>query len=260
MPFAMTTDLSLIGKSVAVTRPRHGCAALTEALREAGAEVLHWPVFAIELTDESAQPLRDATTQAQWIVFTSANAVDSFVRLATEETMRRCRIASIGPSTTDALGAYGVRPEVVASPHTAEGIVETMRNATDIGSKTTVLYPHAEDARAVITNGLSAIDVRVISVVTYRKVPLRDTIAVDSPPDVVTFASGSAVRHLDELVAPKDALTRLKQHTIAACIGPATADVATELAYQNILSAETHTSGGVVAALIAHFKQRKEEA
>jgi len=259
MPYAMTADRALTGKTVAVTRPRASAVGLASALADAGAQLLPWPVFDIELENDSKTALARALSEAQWIGFTSANAVDAFVELATPNAMRSASIASIGPATTDAIVGYGARVDVTATTYTSGGLIEALSGSGAFRVGCNVLYPRAEDAGDDIDKGLSELGARVISVITYRKVSAANAIMIDSIPDAVIFASGSAARHLDTLATPARMLTRLKEKTIAACIGPSTAAVVTGLGYQNILTAEIHTVGGIVAALIAFFQHRNEE-
>ncbi len=75
----------LFGKRVLVTRPREQAADLVERLEAMGAEAIEAPMIRI-LPPEDYAPLDEACARAggfDWIVFTSANAVDAFMdRLA----------------------------------------------------------------------------------------------------------------------------------------------------------------------------------
>ena len=67
---------------------------------------------------------------ADWVTFTSASTVEQFhdrfdlARLRAQFT--RMKLASIGPETSKALTALGLRPTVEAKQHTVDGLVETM--------------------------------------------------------------------------------------------------------------------------------------
>lgn len=260
MRFAMTTDNALKGITVAVTRPQASSGQLTDALTRAGAAVLGWPVFSIELVRESEQALRTSAKMSQWIVFTSANGVESFASLGPANLLEDRRIASIGPATTDALSACGVQPEVIATTHTSEGLVEAIRNYGDVKPGARALYPCAEDARSVLSVGLSKLGIIVDKVVTYRKIPVESAIAIDAPPDAVTFASPSAAKTLDGLFPVPEVEEKIKRQSIAICIGPLTAAAASDLGYRNVLIAKSHTNDGMVAALVEQFTQRNEDS
>ena len=71
----------LFGKRVLVTRPREQAADLVERLEAIGAEAIEAPMIRIRRRKTTA-PLDEACARAggfDWIVFTSANAVDAFM-------------------------------------------------------------------------------------------------------------------------------------------------------------------------------------
>ena len=73
--------LALKGKTVLVTRARKQASALSDGLRLHGAEVVEAPAIRIE-PPEDWQPLDEAVDSIErydWILFTSANAVEPFI-------------------------------------------------------------------------------------------------------------------------------------------------------------------------------------
>ena len=71
----------LFGKRILVTRPREQAAELVELLEAMGAEAIEAPMIRIVPPDDYG-PLDDACAHAgefDWIVFSSANAVDAFI-------------------------------------------------------------------------------------------------------------------------------------------------------------------------------------
>jgi uroporphyrinogen III methyltransferase/synthase len=114
---------------------------LPDALRARGAEVV---VAALYRT--VAEPLddavRDAALAADYVTFASASAVRSFLRAAGGTLARegpgaaagtdrpagdaRPRLVSIGPATSAALREAGLEPDVEATVHTPDGLVEAL--------------------------------------------------------------------------------------------------------------------------------------
>ncbi len=83
----------LFGKRVLVTRPREQAAELVERLEAMGAEAIEAPMIRILPPDDYA-PLDEACARAgafDWIVFTSANAVDAFMERLRGRPARRAR-------------------------------------------------------------------------------------------------------------------------------------------------------------------------
>jgi uroporphyrinogen III methyltransferase/synthase len=114
-----------------VARAEEGRDVLPDALRERGAEV---EVLALYRT--VAEPLddatRDAALAADYVTFTSASSVTSFVRAA-GGTVAGPRLVSIGPATSAALREQGLEPHVEAEVHTPDGLVAALLRDTSRG-------------------------------------------------------------------------------------------------------------------------------
>jgi len=106
-----------------IARAEEARDVLPEALRERGAEV---DVLAIYRT--VAEPLSDeartAALGAEYATFTSASAVRFFAQAA--GTLAGPRLVSIGPATSEELRRHGAEPDVEASVHTPDGLVEAL--------------------------------------------------------------------------------------------------------------------------------------
>lgn len=100
---------------------------LLEALRERGAEVTPVRVYQWDLP-EDAGPLREAARRLaagdfQVALFTTSIQIEHLARVARDQGieekmldgLRKCRVCSIGPTTTEALEEFGVHPEMEPS-------------------------------------------------------------------------------------------------------------------------------------------------
>ena len=69
-------------------------------------------------------------TGASWVTFTSASTVEHFHSRfdlpALTKKFPNLKIASIGPETSKAIGALGLKPHLEAKQHTAEGLVHAL--------------------------------------------------------------------------------------------------------------------------------------
>ena len=67
---------------------------------------------------------------ADWITFTSSSTVENFnARFGLASLVAKfpgIKLASIGPETTKALAALGLKPAVEAKPHTIDGLVKAL--------------------------------------------------------------------------------------------------------------------------------------
>ena len=267
-------DRPLFGRRVLVTRPREQAAELTERLAALGADPIEAPMIRIA-PPEDPTPLLRAAAHADafdWIVFTSANAVDAFMHalLDGERDIRALSgplLCTVGSGTAERLARHGIRVDLVPDEFRADAVVRALARRGPLDSLR-VLLPHADIGREVIADQLRAAGASVTDVVAYR------TVAVDSPraddPDVyrlllegsidaVTFTSGSAVRNFAQLYGTEQAVDLLRQ-TVVATIGPVTTDAATELGGAVTVQPTTYTVPAMVEALAAHFAAARASA
>ncbi|HXJ75791.1 MAG TPA: uroporphyrinogen-III synthase, partial [Candidatus Dormibacteraeota bacterium] len=109
---------------------------LPKHLEELGAIVDDVPVYKTvpEIEDRNGAAARLAEAGADWITFTSSSTVENFhARFPLPELLGQfpgIRLASIGPETTKAIVALGLKPAFEANPHTIEGLIRGLESAT----------------------------------------------------------------------------------------------------------------------------------
>lgn len=261
----------LFGKRVLVTRARHQASALSELLRQYGAEPLEFPVIAI-VPPENYAPLDQALQQAStydWIIFTSANGVEMVIQrlLALGLDVRALAgpaLVAIGSATAEALQRYGLRVELIPEEFRAEGIIAALSKTGVPGKK--ILLPRAAEAREILPQTLRAQGAVVDEIFAYR------TVAADPPSDeiyqlleegrvdAVTFTSSSTVRNFVERLTRRGLVAKeVLNEIVVACIGPVTANTAQELGIKVDLVAKEYTIPGLVEALVEYFQHHTEK-
>ncbi|MGH2885501.1 MAG: uroporphyrinogen-III synthase, partial [Solirubrobacteraceae bacterium] len=119
-----------------VARAAEARDVLVDALRERGAEV-----DVAALYETVASPLTEAqlaaVADADYVTFTSSSTVRFFLESAGEVAGRlRARIISIGPVTSATLREHGLEPQVEATRHDIDGVVDALiRDATSSVSR-----------------------------------------------------------------------------------------------------------------------------
>jgi uroporphyrinogen III methyltransferase/synthase len=114
---------------------------LPQALEELGAIVDDIPVYAtVADTDDAAHNGDHLQTHgADWITFTSGSTVEHFHnRLNLPALLKKfpaTKLASIGPETTKALEALGVKPTIEAKDHSVDGLVTAILKAAKTSSR-----------------------------------------------------------------------------------------------------------------------------
>jgi uroporphyrinogen III methyltransferase / synthase len=105
---------------------------LPKALEEAGGIVDDVAIYKTvpETEDRNGAAARFAEAGADWITFTSSSTVQNFhARFNLPELLKqhpKTKLASIGPETSKALIALGLKPTVQAKEHTIDGLVKAL--------------------------------------------------------------------------------------------------------------------------------------
>jgi uroporphyrinogen III methyltransferase/synthase len=250
----------LMGRTLVVTRAASQADGLVAALEASGARVVRLPVIRIESPVDQA-PLRRAVQGASgyhWVIFTSANGVDFFVRAAEDlgldvnGALASTRLCCIGPATASAIEALGLTIEVVPETHRAEAMVEALSARTPVRGQR-ILIPTVAEARPVLRAGLRELGAEVDEVVAYRTVFIDEAgpgvlKQLEKGVDLVTFTSPSTVRSFHRLAGGQVVAA-------AAVIGPVTAAAARELGYEVAVEADSFTIPGLVEAISSHFEK-----
>ncbi len=247
----------LSGTTVVVTRTRAQAADLVSALVGAGASVIELPVIAVADPPDGGRALRTEAAGAgayDWVVFTSANAVERFVGpLRDGRSLGGVRLAAVGAATARALATYRLAADLVPDDETAEGLVAAMPSAPPGSSRRgRVLFPRAVGARDVVAPGLRHKGWEVTEVDAYRTVAAAGAEGVGeheldaaSAADVITFTSPSTVTYYVELAGGR------RPPPVVACIGPVTAEAAARAGLHVDVVADEHSAAGLAAALSA---------
>ena len=259
-------DAPLEGRRVIVTRPKEQAGQLSSLLTRLGADVIHVPV--IEIADPPSWDEIDWSIRKMvegyysWVVFSSTNAVDKFfdrlyVASRDARTFGRARVAAVGPTTAEHLRTRGIRADLVPETHTGEALAEALGRGSG-----RILVPRVAGAPRTLVDRLSMHGWKVEAVVAYVNLPATESTAeVDDVRggafDAVTFASGSAVRGFVGMVgAPDDlGLAADEGSKLVACIGPSTAEAASELGFRVDVVPDEHSAKGLAVALADAFRK-----
>ncbi|HEY3915121.1 MAG TPA: uroporphyrinogen-III C-methyltransferase [Verrucomicrobiae bacterium] len=129
---AMAADGSIENLNVLLLRAEEANQELPKELEAAGAIVDDIAVYKTvpETEDRNQAAARLLEEGADWITFASSSAVESFnKRFGLKELLTRypqLKLASIGPETSKAIVALGLKPHIEAKEHTIEGLVKAL--------------------------------------------------------------------------------------------------------------------------------------
>jgi uroporphyrinogen III methyltransferase / synthase len=257
----------LFGKRILVTRTVEQSGELVRLLAEAGAEALVCPLIAMIPPADSA-PLDAAIHQlaeTDLLILTSVNAVQWFFRRLNElgldcRALQGVELVAVGPKTASAFSAFGLTPDLAPDQYHAEGVIALLKERSVKGKR--ILYPHADLARDVIPQELSALGAEVTAPVAYRNICPAESGALlrqflQQGIDAITLTSSSTLTNL--LALAGDAAVSLAGIPLMS-IGPQTSATIRNAGLDVAAEAEPSTLEGLVAAMVKYFSSETSEA
>ncbi len=262
-------DRPLFGKRIAVTRPREDAPDLSDRLAALGAEPIVAPMIRMAAPEDWA-PLDnaiDAVETADWIVFTSVNAVDQFMQRLYRggrdvRELKGVKLCAVGPSARDRLLRYAVTVDLIPPDFQAEGVVAALDAFEKVAGKH-FLLPRADVGRERLAEALKAAGAEVTDVIAYRALPAdldpeRDPdlyrMLLDREVDVVTFTSAASVRNFAATFGAEQSADLLQQTVVAVC-GPVTAEAASRLGIGVSIMPAEYTLDALVDSIAAHYRR-----
>jgi uroporphyrinogen-III synthase len=255
---------SLLGKRIVITRAVAQSSELCEELSQRGAipESLPLVSFAAPLDFGPLDAALGRWQEFDWILFTSANAVQSVVSRSTslglelDGAAKRPRIAAVGPATKNETTKAGLRLDHVAQTHLGVALAQEL--ASRLGGSI-VFLPRSDRANPDLPVALKKLGVHLTEVCAYRTLPPSDLDrnhvkkVIGHQAHAAIFFSPSAVHNLADLIG-KRALSELHNKITIAAVGPVTSAALNQYGVLRVVTARDTTTAAVVAALESHFK------
>jgi uroporphyrinogen III methyltransferase/synthase len=265
-------DQPLAGRTIVITRALAQAAEFAAALEGYGARVVACPT--IEITaPESFAPLDEAIENLygyDWIIFTSVNGVDYFLKRFTElghdvSELDALRVCSIGEATALRLRDAQVHVDVIPEQFKAEGVFAALTDY--LGGvqgfyALNFLIPRAAVARDYLPLALEGAGARVDTVAAYRTVRPQATerarieaLLAGGAVDCITFTSSSTVANFAQLFDTTD-LSALLEGVHVACIGDITAGTAAEYNLRTHIQPLEYTTAALAHAIADFYSQQ----
>lgn len=233
----------LAGRTVVVTRAASQAGEFVAELERYGAQVIICPT--IEIAEpESYERLDEASDHLygyDWLIFTSTNAIEFFLRRLNArgvkvEELDAIKVCAIGQTSADKLRDAHVHVDVIPSQSKAEGVFAALSEfvgGVDQLRGLNILLPRAAVGRDYLPKALEEAGARVDVVTAYRTVVPENldrgrlSAMLAGSADCIAFTSSSTVKNVALLFDTHDLSTVLSGVTIA-CIGDVTAATAKE--------------------------------
>jgi uroporphyrinogen-III synthase len=234
---------------VILTRSREGNAQLSSLAKSRGFDPVSVPT--IDLLPPRDWSSIDASLRDlqryDWLVFTSANGVAMFNQRIEDLGLKhdwsgKPEVAAVGEGTARKLRDSRIPVAFVPSVFLTRALGDElpMRVDSQVKPRALLLRTNIAEARLVETLRDRGFEVTEVSIYrTERAAGAPDEIRELSSADAIVFASPSAVEAFVSNLG-EESLARARG-TLAACIGPITADSARSNGFQHIISPATHT-------------------
>ena len=247
------TRLPLWGKSYVTTRQSRKGQTMVERLEELGARAFALPTIECQAPDcrDAIEEALSQLPQFDWLVFTSPNGVEHFFNYLRERgldhrALGKARFACIGPGTSKALKEQGFHCDLLPQSFVAEGLLEEMeRTLGEDLSSLKILIPRAQEAREILPEVLSARGADVTVAPVYKTVapkPLRDSGSFIKSDTRLLFTSSSTVKNWLK--------AEVKNEQPCFCIGPITAQTASEAGLKILGVAAEHSIEGLIQLVL----------
>lgn len=263
-----TSQPSLSGKTVLVTRAASQASEFSQILSVRGARVVDFP--ALEIREPDSWEAMDSAianiSTFDWLILTSPNAVNYFLdRLLHQgkdlRALAQLKIAVVGKKTHRFLTQRGLIADFTPPTFVADALIEHFPE-NPAGQK--LLFPRVESGgREVLVKAMTAKGAQVTEVAAYESAcpdtlpATAKSVLASREVDAITFASSKTVRHFAKIMEKafgKEWLTLIEGVAIAS-IGPQTSRDCCEQLGHITFEAKEYTLNGLTAGLEQWAKQ-----
>ncbi len=258
--------LPLQGKRILVTRAATQASQFTDLLTSQGFEVIEMPTLAImpptswEMLDQAIANL----INYDWLILTSANAVESFfgrLQQAGKDSraLHSLKVAVVGRKTAEVLANYGITPDLVPADFIADSLIDAFLTGNHVLTGKKLLFPRVQSGgREVLVEQLQQHGAIIESIPAYESgcPEAIDPVALSAIQNqnlaAITFASSKTVKHFCQLldrVTTRATWQAWITSVKIASIGPQTSKTCDELLGRVDCEAAEYTLDGLAEAI-----------
>ena len=253
---------SLRNKTILITKSELECKKNLDSLKHEGAELIFCPTIKI-LPSTNSPELDDALrmfSQFDYLVLTSANAVEVFFDITTKKRLNlsKIKVAAVGKSTADECDSVGIRVDILPEEFSSKGLIEKFSEFDLVDKK--IFIPGSSLSSGELNLGLSELGAQVYSVPVYDVIP-NDLNNLKNEhkkiqkkhPNVFVFTSPSSFNNFLRIMSVTDSDKYFGTSTICA-IGTTTENAIREKGLVVHIVPETFSLQGISEAIIKYFQ------
>lgn len=246
-------DKTFSKKKVLVTRAKNQSEKMCAKLKCINVIPIKFPTIEVRKNIDVHKNTYDHIEKYDWIIFTSENAVRTFMDglIDYRQDIRfisNAKIAVIGCSTEKVLNSYYLKAEISPEEFQSKKLANELKLKVKNGDK--VLIPTSNIAHNSIPDVLEKIGaevdiIHIYDVVTpeYKEGKLLEII---KEIDILTFTSPSCVNGFMKIFNKEQLDLKILESKDIICIGPITARALEECHIKNYKCAKTHNVDGII--------------
>ena len=278
--------LPLAGQTILITRAATQASEFAQMLQAQGARVLEMPTLEI-VPPSSWQEMDQAIDQLedfQWLILTSANAVEYFSQrlLASGKDLRslaHLKIAVVGNKTAASLQTLGINPDFVPPEFVADSL---LANFPETLKGLRILFPRVETGgREILVQEMTKAGAAIVEVAAYQsrcpeKIDIPILIALQQEQiDMITFTSSKGVQYFSQMLQQHEVMSnmvegenkpllnkpnpvlniklsrdKIMSRVLIAAIGPQTAQSCQTILGRVDIEAQEYTLEGLTQAIL----------
>ena len=257
----MHQTLSLSNKTILITRPRGREKYLRQLIKQAGGNVIHYPVFNIqpppELDIKQLMKLHDQLHSFTMAIFISPTAVEQS-QIYFPVIPEHLTVVSIGSKTTEALEQQNIPVNIEASEHNSESLLRSSAFQMPELQGQRVLIFRGNGGRALLGDTLIQRGAQVRYVETYsRELPPHPPLTTQQVMslDAITISSNEGLDNLVTLMDDPSLL--IDTPVVVPSQGAKT--LARQHGFRIILAAKNATDEAVLFTLKNYFSSANLE-
>ncbi len=271
----VSRDLTLKGKTIAITRPLCQTEETAEIIRKKGGKPYFIPTIEIKNVSDLS-PVKKfieelAAGKVDYIIFMSTNGVKHLLDIAKKlkmlDTLKReiqkPVIIAVGPRTAEELKINNIHVNLVPTQYTSESITESLKSWKI--AKKTIFIPRTSAANPTLKEKLKERGAIVREIYVYKSaIPTDKKIKEKFLQDArngnihaLIFGSALSAKNLFQMLNEQISVEKLRdllneKMTIVA-IGPVTAETVTKLGLKGVLMPQIQLFEDALNLLAKHW-------
>ena len=208
----------LHGRHIVITRPIGQAGKLTGLIKEAGGEVVSFPLIEIAPLDnyQAFEEVMSRLNAFDWAIFISSNAVQNAMPLVSKLKLpSNLKFAAIGPSTAAELSKFGIQNTLIPQDRFDSESLLALPEMQAVNNQKVMIF-RGVGGREVLADTLKSRGAEVHFAECYQRInPQKDlsTITMLNQQgllDAIVITSSEAMRHLLAMANNQECLKNVK--------------------------------------------------